>query len=247
MKLHYSSLPIVVAAGVFAFSLDLKSDPQNLAADSLSTPTTEQPTVLALDLEGEETGSDYARQVVDSIKNFNAQHNWDTGSHPVYGDFESREQLNEHMAQMGRAAIDEASFLSTATGWGPDDEVEPLPGNINPYEKAITADLQQVIDAEVEMYDRLIEDAARSAYSFLVASTEQHAANITPLPLDADPMGPGKDESLFTAYTHVTAGENLYVVHFRSVEFPDLEQALQAIQDLRGERLQSVRALVAAY
>lgn len=172
--------------------------------------------------------------------------------HPEHGRFASLSHLEEHAANLARFGLTEKEFIADCLLWSgelaaPGTE-EPDPAWINPSGKVLSKTQQQQVQQEIEAYSRLVEEAARCSYSFLEFTTSVYAkSEMTRIPADAPSQGPSSDNSYFRCYTHVIAGDWKYIVDFRSSRYPELQTALGAVRELKGERTERVRNLIASF
>ncbi len=211
------------------------------------------PSTTPASLVAEDPTNGSVRSVAETLDRFQDQQDepWNPG-HPEYGNYSSMTELQQHAASLARFCLTEDAFVDDCLLWfaghGEQATEYPLQSTINPEGKVFSELQTKQVNQEIATFDRLVEEAARSSYSFLEACTETYARSyLERVPADAPGPGSIVDESYFRAYTHIRAGEWKYIVHFRSSQFPDLQMALQGVRDLKKERTERICSLIASF
>lgn len=182
------------------------------------------------------------------IESFNEKEHADKDrGHPDYGSWAHMQALRDRMAALCLIfAPDEEAWIAEQCAWTVKGEAyEQVPVAFFTNGQVVTEEVMSSIRQVDEDYGQMIRDQAAYAYWQLGQSAQRHAQNIKRLPRDGEyPKSDVSEPGRYSAFTVIPAGDWNYVVDFRSIDYPELEEALDRVVSLATEREAAVRALV---
>jgi hypothetical protein len=169
------------------------------------------------------------------------------GEHPELGPFDSLQQLEQHIGGLCRFGMSSEEFVRRCLEW--DRTGAPIESFFNPQGRNLSADAAAAVEQAIVEQDRIVEQTARQAYELLEYFTSRYASSGLARVSAATEVRahPRSDASRYSAYTHVTVGQWKYIVDFRSIDYPDLEIALEAVSQAKRARLEAARQIVARF
>jgi hypothetical protein len=174
---------------------------------------------------------------------------------PDLGDYQSAEQLMQAAQSLILTFAKDGDWVAEQMAWQVDLEghvytfkaapLDILCQGCRPSASAMEAARQ--LDADLT---RLIEDQANYAHGVLIECARdysRHAMRKIPRSkswsLSEQDLADRKDFR-YEAITSITAGKWQYVIDFKSSDYPELESALDQLQDLKEQRKKEIVAIL---
>jgi hypothetical protein len=182
------------------------------------------------------------------IESFNEKGHADKDrGHPDYGSWAHMQALRDRMAALCLIfAPDEEAWIAKQCAWTVKGEsYEHVPVAFFTNGHVVDEETMSSIQQVDEDYGQMTRDQATYAYWQLGQSAQRHAQNIKQLPRDGEyPKRDGSERGRYSAFTVLPAGDWNYIVDFKSIDYSELEEALDRVVSLADEREAAVRALV---